>query len=126
MRIEVLGAASAAERRAIERLVRRVARAEKCRARELSVVLVGNAEIRRLNRRFLGRDRTTDVMAFPISDELLGEVHVSRDQARIQARRYGVSLRSEILRLVLHGLLHLLGDTHQTMRPKYGRYLESP
>jgi probable rRNA maturation factor len=125
MRIEVLGAASAAERRAIEQLARRVARAEKCRARELSVVLVGNSEIRRLNRRFLGRDRTTDVMAFPISDELLGEVHVSRDQARIQARRYGVSLRSEILRLVLHGLLHLLGDTHQTMRPKYGRYLEN-
>lgn len=124
MRVAVLGARSAGERRAIEELVRRVARAETCRARELSIALVGNPGIRDLNRRFLGRDRATDVMAFPISDELLGEVYVSRDRARIQAREYGVSLRSEILRLVLHGFLHLLGDTHGAMKPKYGRYLK--
>jgi len=123
MRIEVLGA-SANERRSIERLVRRVARAEKCRAGELSIVLVGNPEIRQLNRRFLGRNRATDVMAFPMSGELLGEVCVCRDQARIQARQHGVRLRSELLRLVLHGFLHLLGNTHRAMTPKYGRYLK--
>jgi probable rRNA maturation factor len=89
----------------------------------LSIVLVGNPEIRRLNLLFLKRNRATDVMAFPVSDRLLGEIYVSRDQARIQAARYGVSRRSETLRLVLHGFLHLLGYSHRTMRPKYGRYL---
>jgi probable rRNA maturation factor len=124
MRVEVFGARSVGERRAIERLARRVARTEKSRARALSIVLTGNPGIRRLNRRFLGRDRVTDVMAFPVSSDLLGEVYVSRDQARIQARRYGVSLRCELFRLVLHGFLHLLGYTHRAMRPQYRRYLD--
>jgi len=123
MRVDIAGTRSQLERRAILRLVRDAARAEHCSTPELSIVLVSNPQIRQLNLLFLGRNRVTDVMAFPISDRLLGEIYVSRDQARIQAPRYGVSYREELLRLVLHGLLHLLGYTHRQMKPKYARYL---
>jgi probable rRNA maturation factor len=123
MRIDIAGTRSEPERRDILRLIRDVARAERCSAPELSIVLVGNPQIRRLNRLFLGRNRATDVIAFPISERLLGEVYVSRDQARIQAARYKATCREELLRLVLHGFLHLLGYTHRQMKPKYGRYL---
>jgi probable rRNA maturation factor len=124
MKIDIAGTRSQPERRDILRLIRDVARAEHCSAPELSIVLVSNLQIRRLNLRFLGKNRATDVMAFPISDRLLGEICVSRDQARIQAQRYKVTLREELLRLVLHGFLHLLGYTHRQMRPEYGRYLD--
>jgi probable rRNA maturation factor len=123
MKVDIAGTRSQPERRAILRLIRDVARAERCSAPELSIVLVSNPQIRRLNRLFLGRNRATDVMAFPISDRLLGEIYVSRDQARVQAQRYKVTCREELLRLVLHGFLHLLGDGHRQMKPKYGRYL---
>jgi probable rRNA maturation factor len=102
-----------------------VAAAEKCRALELSLVLVSNPEIRRLNRRFLGRNRFTDVMAFPVSSDFLGEIYVSRDQARLQAREYDVPAKEELHRLVLHGLLHLLGYSHSQMPALERRYLVS-
>jgi probable rRNA maturation factor len=123
MKVDIAGTRSQPERRAILRLIRDVARAEHCSAPEFSVVLVSNPQMRRLNHLFLGRNRATDVMAFPISDRLLGEIYVSRDQARVQAQRYKVTFREELLRLVLHGFLHLLGHSHRQMKPKYGRYL---
>jgi probable rRNA maturation factor len=55
--------------------------------------------------------------------DVCGEVYVSRDQARIQAREHGVSYRAELLRLVLHGILHLCGLSHARMKPYESRYL---
>jgi probable rRNA maturation factor len=124
-RVEVHGAHSEQEARALRRFLREVAAAEKCTARELSLVLVTNPEIRRLNRRFLGRNRFTDVISFPISSEFLGEIYVSRDRARLQAREYDVPVEEELYRLVLHGLLHLLGYSHHQMPPLERRYLAS-
>jgi len=92
----------------------------------ISIVLSGDRLVRELNRRFLDRDRPTDVLAFPTearSSKFLGEVYVCRDQARRQARDYEVEYYDEISRLVLHGVLHLLGLTHRQMEPYYQRYL---
>jgi|GEM_PF-445843 len=98
--------------------------------RSVNVIFVTDREIHALNRRFLHRDRPTDVISFncdepglPGEPHLLGEVYISRDRAREQAREYGVSYASELRRLVLHGLLHLLGLTHRQMEPYYGKYL---
>jgi probable rRNA maturation factor len=55
-----------------------------------------------------------------------GEVYVSRDTARRQARERGLGYHDELRRLVLHGLLHLLGLTHKQMEPLYRRYLSRP
>jgi probable rRNA maturation factor len=99
---------------------------------QVNVVFVNNGYIHALNRRFRKLDRPTDVLSFnlppgpgPVSAEprVIGEVYVSRDQARLQAREYGVSLGSELRRLVLHGLLHLVGLAHRQMPSYHRRYL---
>ena len=87
---------------------------------ELCVVLVGDKEIRRINRDFLGHDRTTDVIAFrhePLRgkpEESLeappfGDVCLSLDTAARQARELGHGLTRELATLVVHGVLHLRG-----------------
>jgi probable rRNA maturation factor len=99
---------------------------------EISVVLVDDPTIRRLNRRFLKRDRPTDVLSFPLAagpsaakrepgnaasnprHRLLGEIVISIDRARQQATAAGHSLRTEVALLAVHGVLHLTGydDRH--------------
>jgi probable rRNA maturation factor len=91
---------------------------------DVSVVIVNDRVIRRLNRRFLGHDRPTDVIAFnlawrcpPLIRTALGgragipfgEVYVSWTTARREARARGIPVGEELLRYAIHGLLHLLG-----------------
>ncbi|MBV8074056.1 MAG: rRNA maturation RNase YbeY [Candidatus Eremiobacteraeota bacterium] len=79
----------------------------------LSLSLVDDAAIRELNRRFRGKDRPTDVLSFPMDDErLLGDVVISVETARRQAEAYDAPLEREIERLLIHGILHLLGHDH--------------
>jgi len=83
------------------------------RGDDVHVTLVDDPTIRRLNTRHLGARRATDVLAFnleaPGPSPLLGEVIVSVDTARRQARRVGVPLALELDLLVVHGVLHLAG-----------------
>ncbi len=86
--------------------------------RDVHVSVVDDAAIRRLNSRYLRRRTTTDVLAFdldvPGPSRLLGEVIVSADTARRQARQAGVPVALELDLLVVHGLLHLAGwDDHE-------------
>lgn len=80
----------------------------------VDVAVVSDAEIRRLNARHRGVGRRTDVLSFPVGStdlpgQLLGQVVVSADTARRQARRLGVPLALELDLLVTHGTLHLVG-----------------
>jgi len=95
------------------------------RRAELSVVMTGDGEMRRLNKAFRGKDRTTDVLSFPLlegkrlvaggkGDLPLGDVVVSLPQAARQAKARGVPVRDELDLLLVHGLLHLLGHDHVT------------
>lgn len=86
-------------------------------------LLTGDAELRRLNREFLGRDYATDVLSFPSPgpDGFLGEMAVSTARAAEQARRLGHSLEDELRVLMLHGLLHLLGHDHERDRGRMAR-----
>jgi probable rRNA maturation factor len=82
---------------------------------ELSVLFCGDARMRRLNRDFRRKDRTTDVLAFPAAEgALLGDIVVSVPYAARQARRRGEPRAREIERLLVHGYLHLLGFDHET------------
>lgn len=126
----------------------------------VNVVLVSDRSIAELNRRYLKRNRPTDVLSFrldlaepacteekpqmnadehrcgrqgnrkskiesrkPKTERLLGEVYVSRDRARVQAREHGLSYHEEVRRLVLHGMLHLLGLSHRQMEVWHKRCL---
>jgi probable rRNA maturation factor len=104
------------EQRAVavpEAAVRRLARRLLGR-RSVSLAFVRDAVIRRLNREFLKHDRATDVIAFPLGDGgVFGEVVVSGETARREARARGLPPEEELLRYVAHGILHLLGyDDH--------------
>ena len=96
--------------------VRRVARGERCRNAEVSVVFVGNRASAVINRRFLGHTGGTDVISFPLGEggTIEGEVYVNVDRARTQAREYGVPFAEEVCRLVVHGTLHLIGYDDRT------------
>lgn len=80
---------------------------------EVSVTCLPADEIASINREYLGRDGPTDVVAFELGgDELLGDVYVCPEVAERVAREEGVELREEIARLVVHGVLHVLGHDH--------------
>ena len=86
-----------------------------CPDATLSLSLVSDAEIRRLNRQFRGKDRATDVLSFPLHEpnaNVLGDVVISVETARRQAAGYDATLEREIERLLIHGILHLLGHDH--------------
>jgi len=106
--------------RRVGRNARRLLTALRRRDAELSILLVSDAEMRRLNRTWRDRDRTTDVLAFAqgegeggVPDGLLGDVVISVDTARRQAAERGLTLAAEADRLLVHGLLHLLGYDHE-------------
>lgn len=92
-------------------------------AGELTVAVVGGAEIRRLNRDFRGVDAVTDVLSFGAGDDpavagppgappYLGDIAICAERADEQARAYGHSAAREFAFLTVHGVLHLLGHDH--------------
>ena len=84
--------------------------------RELSILVVTGAAIRSLNRRWRAKDRATDVLSFPQGgrEGPIGDVVISLDAARRQARAGGWPLALELRRLLAHGVLHCLGYDHET------------
>ncbi|MCK4412171.1 MAG: rRNA maturation RNase YbeY [Candidatus Eisenbacteria sp.] len=129
------------DRTRLARLVERVLTAEGMPAdRGVTVVLLRDAPMARLNVRYRDREGPTDVLSFP-SDPVgwpaeeprpLGEVVVSIDRACEQAGRRDQALEAELARLVVHGVLHLLGYLDDTraararMRRQENRYLRGP
>jgi probable rRNA maturation factor len=85
----------------------------------LSFVLMGDREIRKINRKFLGHDYATDVITFPLEEDAIdAEICISVETARRQAAQYGVTVGEELARLAVHGVLHLVGhdDTDEAGR----------
>ena len=114
-------AASPLPRTEAERLARAVLRAEGVAHAVVSVALVGRRRIRTLNRRYFGRDRETDVIALTMTagtaarghgGTVVGDVYVCVPVGVAQARRFGATPREELRRLVVHGVLHVLGHDH--------------
>ena len=88
-----------------------------------NIIIVDNEYIHQLNKTYRGVDRPTDVISFALEDNgacetefgrILGDIYISIDQARIQAKEYGHSLKRELAFLSIHGFLHLLGYDHMT------------
>lgn len=88
---------------------------------EVSITLVSVDRIRELNREFHGIDTETDVLAFPLSGapDLLGDAYVCPEVAERSAREHGIPAEEEILRLVIHAVLHLLGHEHPDGDERY-------
>lgn len=86
---------------------------------ELSMVLLNDRAMRVLNAQYRGKDRPTDVLSFPQSlprggvEQLIGDVVISLQTATKQAQERASTLHGEIVRLLVHGILHLLGYDHE-------------
>ncbi|MEX0880770.1 MAG: rRNA maturation RNase YbeY [Thermoanaerobaculia bacterium] len=118
MNVDVQGRVSGAPPPArVRRLLARAARAARSPADEVSVLFCADARMRGLNRRYRGRDRSTDVLAFPSGPGgggFLGDIVISVPFAGREARRRSEPRAREIDRLLVHGLLHLMGYDHET------------
>jgi rRNA maturation RNase YbeY len=100
--------------RLVERAARGILAAEGREDVEVSVALLADEDMRELNRRYLGKDVPTDVIAFALGEggDLVGDVYVGVEQARRQAEELGLAVEEELARLVIHGVLHVLGHDH--------------
>jgi probable rRNA maturation factor len=85
----------------------------------ISVYITDDKEMKKLNKEYLDKDYTTDVLSFEIKENqpdgtfYLGDIVVNKDQAKRQAKDYENDLEEEISELVGHGVLHLLGIHHE-------------
>ena len=106
-------------RPAVETLAQRILEAAGEPGAELSMEFVGDGRMRGLNRHYRRRDRSTDVLAFPMREAvgpatpLLGDVVISLPTAVRQAAAGGWSVDQEVARLMVHGVLHLVGYDHE-------------
>jgi probable rRNA maturation factor len=99
---------------------------------ELSILIVDDPEIAKLNKTYLGRSGPTNVIAFPmqegafrqINPNLLGDVVISLDTAAREAREDCISVESRFDQLLIHGILHLFGFDHEQTSEEAKRMAE--
>ncbi|MDT8440411.1 MAG: rRNA maturation RNase YbeY [Desulfuromonadales bacterium] len=108
-------------KRPLRRAARTILSASGCPDARLSILVVDDAQIRELNRAYLGKDRPTNVISFAMQEgegagiqpDLLGDVVISAETAARDAAEAGQPFESELYFLLLHGILHLLGYDHE-------------
>ena len=91
---------------------------------ELSILLVNDVQIQELNRRYLHRDKPTNILAFPMREgefsslhpHLLGDLAISVETAKRQSNRFGLDDMGMVILLMIHGILHLVGYEHEGTR----------
>ncbi|HXD49917.1 MAG TPA: rRNA maturation RNase YbeY [Gemmatimonadaceae bacterium] len=115
--VSLTGTRTPLSRSAIADIARETLRREGVRSALLSITLVDRRTIARLNRRHLGHAGATDVISFAFEratrrDPVIGDIYIAPDVARANARSRGVGVRNELARLVVHGVLHVLGYDH--------------
>lgn len=112
---------SGIDARSVKRTAKRLLAAVGEKRSALSISFVDDDAIRGLNREHRGKDKPTDVLSFPLlekgeahlGERLLGDIVISVETARRQAADYDASLEAEINRLLIHGVLHVLGHDHE-------------
>ncbi|MCH7828861.1 rRNA maturation RNase YbeY [Patescibacteria group bacterium] len=113
----------------LKTLAERILKKEKSGKKDLSAVLVSPQKMRELNKVWRGKDKATNVLAFPGGKEALGEVVLCPSAIRKDALEYKISFQRAVSWMFVHGLLHLLGYDHKTsndekkMTQKEQRYL---
>jgi len=111
----------------LKKIAIRVLKEEKKKRAGLSIVLVGPSRMKKLNKKYLKKNSVTDVLAFgqskefPIipADELsLGEIVICPSEIKKNVKFYSSSFKKELARVLIHGILHLLGYNHEVSKAK--------
>ena len=97
----------------LKKIAEKVLKGEKQENKDLSIALVGQGRIRELNKKYRGKNRVTDVLAFPNKNLGLGEIVVCLREVKKNAKRYNSTFEKELARVLIHGILHLLGYNHE-------------
>ena len=97
--------------RELKKYIEKVIREERKVPGDLNFILTNDDKIKRINREFMGRNYTTDVIAFNYNEgkTINGELYVSLETVFKNSKIYGVSFRKEVIRVIIHGVLHLCG-----------------
>jgi len=103
----------------IAKIVKMVARYEKKVRGEVEVNLVTESEIKKINKNYRGINKVTDVLSFAwqedkmVKTDFLGQIYLCYPKIKTQAKLWGVTVNEELARMLVHGLLHLVGFDHQ-------------
>ncbi|MFH0839488.1 MAG: rRNA maturation RNase YbeY [Candidatus Omnitrophota bacterium] len=114
----------------LKKVVVSILRKSGVRTGELSIIFATDSEIRPLNKKYRQEDRPTDVLSFSLGEEgILGDIVISVERARAQAKAFGTSFKYEMELYIIHGVLHILGygdevpPERKVMRKKEKEYL---
>ncbi|MDP3052191.1 MAG: rRNA maturation RNase YbeY [bacterium] len=120
--------ASPVDKKFLEKIAGSILKKEKKLDKDLSIALVGSERMRELNKKYRGKNLATDVLSFQYGDS--GEVAICLPQVKKNARRFKFTFKKELARVLIHGILHLLGFNHEKnekeadkMRKKEADYL---
>ncbi len=103
----------------LEQIVRLVAQFEKRVKGEVEINIIGDNEIKKLNNLYRKQNKITDVLSFAwqeddyVDTDTLGQIYISLPQIKRQSKVWGVTIKEEFTRILVHGLLHLVGYDHQ-------------
>ncbi|MFC1483109.1 rRNA maturation RNase YbeY [Candidatus Margulisiibacteriota bacterium] len=114
-----------------KKIAENVLQGEGKNSKRIHLIVTDDAFVRDLNKRYRKLDKTTDVLAFPFNEkQFLGEIYISAEQVKRQASHYKTTFTNEMLRVFIHGILHLCGYDHKkekqrvVMRKKEIAYLK--
>jgi len=116
----------------VEKAVKRTLKGEGITKAEINIIYLDDTEIKKINKKFLNHNNITDVISFKLDENVIdGEIYIGTGRAKAQAIEFKVSLTKELMRLAVHGTLHLIGyeDDNENKRFEMfnleNKYIES-
>ena len=102
------------DKKSFSQVAKKVLMGENKGTENISLAFVGKEEIKKLNKKFRNKNKPTDVLSFNLNDEnCLGEIVICPEIVRENAKKYGVTIKYETMKMFVHGILHLLGYDHE-------------
>lgn len=101
---------SAVDKKFLKRVAKIVLKGKDIEEVGLSIVLTGEKRIRKLNKKYRGKNKITDVLSF---GEGLNEIVICLSEVKKNAKKYNIAFKKELARVLIHGILHLLGYEHE-------------
>lgn len=115
------------DKRNIKSWITSVITKENLKAGNINIIFLGDEELRRINIDFLSHDYYTDIITFDYSEGIIlsGDIYISVDRVKENAEKFNVTYDNELLRVIIHGILHLIGykDSSESEK-KTMRFLE--